>query len=206
MKQNAVIVIVVALVAGAAAAWALAGGSARAPERADGDRQSARPAVAGRPVPAANCTEAPPPGLLGRRSHWDITVGPLSFLDAAEGAREPASVFRPRGGSHRVWKAPVALQPGHVATVRLVSPAGRAALDYHSGFGGVGRVSDGERAATFRACPRAAPRSARGAPTTWAGGIVVSGPQCVVLEVFADERTTSQRVWMGIGDRRCRAR
>jgi len=206
MNRNVVIVVVLALLAGGAAAWALEDGTAPTPEPADERPQVTRPAVAGRPVPAVSCTEAAPPGLLDRRSRWDITAGPLTFIDAAEGAREPASVFRPRRGRHRVWKAPVAIQPGHVVTVRLVSPARRAALDYHSDFGGVDRVSQGERDATFRACPRTATRSAGGAPTTWAGGIVVNGPQCVLLEVFADERSTPQRVWIGVGVRRCPAR
>jgi hypothetical protein len=204
MKRNVLVGAVLALLAAGAAAWALDSGTRPTPSAPRERSPAARPAVAARPAPAPNCGEAPPPDLVGRRSHWDITAGPLTFIDAAEGAREPAGMFKPRDGEHRVWKAPVAVQPGHVVTVRIVSPARRASLDYHSQLGGVKRVEQGEKAATFRACSSEAARSAGEAPTTWAGGIVVDGPQCVLLDVFADERIT-HRVRMGIG-LRCRAR
>lgn len=193
---------VAVVVAGGATAWAL-GGEALDPPAYGPTEQAA---TLGRSASPVDCSQPPPATLIaytGQR--WDITAGPLTFIGAGEGAREPASAFRRQATWDPVWKTPVAVKPGHMVTIRVAAPARRtAALTHFLPYGTPDRVSNGASAVTFQACPPSAPRSIKSTPTTWGGGLIVNRPQCVPLEVFIDDRQEPEALLMPLGMRSCR--
>lgn len=87
-------------------------------------------------------------------------------------------------------KLPVGLRAGHAARLR-VSTAQReqAALVYGRLNRTARRVQDGESAVSFKPCEADAPAFSGGTVgslTGWAGGLIVTGPRCIRLELLVD--------------------
>ena len=145
-------------------------------------------------------------GQIGswRTAPGTILAGPVGWPNF--GAPPRRSFYGPHKGLSVFVKGLLAVAPGRTATVRI--PAGersRLSLFYGTHFKPRAhwhdatwfRVSDGDSALTFRAC-------ARGRNPGWtqfAGGFLVRGPQCAVVEVRArgSARWLRRRIAFGQG-------
>jgi hypothetical protein len=151
--------------------------------------------------PVRTCATRVESGLFTRRiPPFDrrnaIRAGPLVLL-AGEYARRPPSDFGPvphRPGRFYLQKTVVLVRAGSVVTLRVPRSERRLALAYRRSdwripYSRGYRLSDGERAITFRACradpPSFVPGKHRpvGRWTEFNGAMVVAGAHCATLAV-----------------------
>ena len=150
------------------------------------------------------CSKAVHGGLGGwRTAPGTVLAGPVAWPSFV--TPRLRSFYGPHNGLAVFVKGLLVVQPGHVATVRI--PAGersRLALYYGGTFAPRAqwhdatwfRVSDGALEITFKACPR-------GDWTQFAGGFLVRGAQCAVVEVRARGSARWLRRRIAFGRRTC---
>jgi len=118
------------------------------------------------------------------------------------------AVYGPHEGLALFAKALLAIEPGRTATIRIpANERSRLSLYYRKTFdprrqwhgAGLFRVSDGSAEITFEACPRG-PGSEW---TQFAGGFLVRGAQCGVVEVKARGSARWLRRRIPFGKRTC---
>lgn len=132
---------------------------------------------------------------------------------ARDYATEPRSTFASvpkRPGRYYPQKLLVLVKAGITVTVTVPAPARRFALLYGRNHWGIPysrgyRLADGERRATFHACPAETPSFVPGRHrpvgrwTEFNGSVVVAGAQCVTLDVRTRRRTWKARLSFGAG-------
>src|SRR3954471_620368 len=133
------------------------------------------------------------------RSARNLTAGPLTLVGAKTAIG--ADAVRRLGGA----KYPALVRAGHRVVVAVAAAdRGAASLTYgdatHAGRVGHGEA-DGDPVVDFRSCSRAGAQSTyAGRPATfWSGFVLVSGPRCVHLRVWADcaRRPRTLRIAVG---------
>ena len=135
-----------------------------------------------------------------------MRVGPLVFVGVPR-PHEDRSDFAPRHGGYQSQKVLVLIEQGAVVTV-VIPPSARkhVALLYDpAAFSDQPnlRLSDGESAVTFMACPKGqAPVGPPHGPTQFNGGLIVAGPRCVPVDVAVGE-ASPRRVVISFGAGRC---
>jgi hypothetical protein len=130
-------------------------------------------------------------------------------------SRLPSAHYLVHRGLAPGIKALVAVRSGRV--VRVVIPANeraRLSLDYtylppratiaYVAYVDYFRVSDGASQVTFHAC---APGSGNGPETPFAGGFIVAGAQCGVIDIYTSAITAPIRrqIPFGVSKRSCPA-
>jgi hypothetical protein len=164
------------------------------------------------------CSTRVESGLFTRRippfyKRTSIRAGPLVLI-AREYARRPPEDFEPvraRPGRYYLQKIVVLVRAGSVVTLRVPRAERRHValvyrrsdwdIPYSRGY----RLSDGERAVTFRACRADEPsfvpgkRGRVGRWTEFNGGFVVAGARCVTLHVRSGRRVLPVRLSFGAG-------
>lgn len=164
-------------------------------------------AVAGAPRPqVVGCGQA----VFGSVGDWraarsSVVAGHAGwpYLVAFQQSR---SSYGPHRGLAAFVKGLFVVEPAHVVTVRIpASEQRRLSLYYAATFEPRAqwhdttwfRVSDGAAAITFRACPR----GRNPGWTQFAGGFMVRGPQCALVEVRArgSARWLRRRIPFGKG-------
>lgn len=132
----------------------------------------------------------------------NVELGPISFwgLKRLAGAR---GLKHYRSGAGYALKAAVELRAGTEATL-VVGRSAREWVSLSFAARRVGRVSDGDPAVRFRACPRDEPAFSNdgkvGATTGFAGGFILDRAGCVPLEVHvAGQPTRRMLVPFGVG-------
>jgi hypothetical protein len=143
----------------------------------------------------------------GFTSPRNLVVGPLALQGAAEPT--PASVVREFGGN----KFPLLVRVGHTVSLRIIGAARKVAGLAYAGLGrrplpeGEIELRDTADTIRFVACRpgRRSGSRADGDPVTfWSGGVVLSTPTCVTLEVEFDDEPTARRAVIDMGGGDCR--
>ena len=179
---------------------AVAGAALAACGGADGEAAARPVADPGAGAPVVGCASHAEPSLERFVRGRDTIRGPFALVTSASTLRRlRGESYRPKRGRDASVKLPVALRAGHRATLR-VSPAQRrdAALMFTDRTRGARRVADADRTVVFEPCAADAPAFSGGVVgpiTGWAGGMIVSGPRCVRLQLWIDgERSRDIRL------------
>src|SRR3954462_7681654 len=166
----------------------------------------AAPVVLAAPALSSN---APPRGVPATCAHQsaadfprsarNLTAGPLTLVGAKPAIG--ADAVRRLGGA----KYPALVRAGHRVVVAVAAAdRGAASLTYgdatHAGRVGHGEA-DGDPVVDFRSCSRAGAQSTyAGRPATfWSGFVLVSGPRCVHLRVWADGARRPRTLRIAVG-------
>src|SRR4051794_4946321 len=165
----------------------------------------AAPVVLAAPALSSN---APPRGVPATCAHQsaadfprsarNLIAGPLTLVGAKPAIG--ADAVRRLGGA----KYPALVRAGHRVVVAVAAAdRGGASLTYgdatHAGDGRI--VADGDPVVDFRSCSRAGAQSTyAGRPATfWSGFVLVSGPRCVHLRVWADGARRPRTLRIAVG-------
>ena len=147
--------------------------------------------------------------VVGRfqESESDIRAGPIVFAGALDYSRQPAETFDPvEDGTYFGAKVLVQVDGGSEALVVLPSEeSGRSSLLWklrepiesyvRSLEGPTYPLWAGGRAVVFEACGNR--------PTQYDGGLIVAGAHCVPLDVYTQDESTPERVWIPFGVNSC---
>jgi hypothetical protein len=161
----------------------------------------------------ATANPSVPPGTLPRGwrspSAGTIAAGPIAWLFLGR-AGPHLGRLAPRHGLAPAVKAMVEVAAG--AVVRVVIPVNervRLSLDYTSvpprdARQNLFRVADGASQVTFRAC---SPVSGEGPQTQFAGGFIVAGAHCALIDIYmrASNQPIRRQIPFGVPARSCPA-
>lgn len=124
----------------------------------------------------------------------DLVVGPLAFAHIL--AHAPTWEFGADAGPEGI-KARIVLAPGAVVTLVVPDPdRDHVALAYGPRSLDTGSVADAYHAVRFEACDAQ--------QTQWAGGLIVTDPRCVTLEVWINDEEQPRAVTIPVGVTHCR--
>jgi len=141
--------------------------------------------------PVVGCAARAEPSVERFDRRRDVIRGAFALVTVERDMpRLSRASYRPRAGWLAGAKLPVGVRAGHKAELR-VSAAGRdhAALLYREATRDANRIDDGDVAVVFEPCRADAPAFSGGTVgsiTGWAVALIVTGPQCVRLEVWVD--------------------
>jgi hypothetical protein len=149
--------------------------------------------------------------VYGDIGHWRTAPGTIRVGSVAWpnfGVPRRRSSYGPHDGLAVFVKGLLLVAPGRTVTVRIHSSRpSRVALLYGKSFepraqwhgAGWFRISDGSAALTFKACPRS--RSSHW--TQFAGGFLVRGAQCAIVEARAQGSSRWRRRPIAFGKGTC---
>ncbi len=121
-----------------------------------------------------------------------LTVGPISFLNLPLYAGVSPGWFKPKVSYEDAVfaKVLVIVRRSHEVTVSIPRRfQGDLALAYSGGTDRL--IADGETAVTFRACAPGESQFGDHPATQFAGGFLVAGPRCALMQVSADGQPAS---------------
>lgn len=151
-------------------------------------------------------------GDLGPPRRWQppsILLGALAFVWIREAAHTTAAnIRRAYRAGQGAFKILALVKLGHEVTVSVPAREWRhvALLYDRSKFNRSQTVANGERAVTFRACPRARRGSNLWSRATqFNGGIIVDRRSCVTLEIRDGRHGLTRRISVSFGQNACGA-